>query len=257
VQDQVVYYEQPLHERIRTFLRLEFLFRQAAFFLDGASVWESRAAVASILEISAIFGRGDLKSECIKELDRHSANLARLEQNPGVDQQRLGQILEELDGLVEQLVVGSAQLGLAVRQSEFLNSIKQRSAIPGGTCDFDLPAYHCWLEQPPEARLHDLKTWLDSFGPVSKAVQLILKLTRQSAPPVRERAEAGFLQKTLDPTLPYQLIRVAVPAALPYFAEISAGKHRFVVRFLEQQTPDGRPAQTSEDVVFDLTCCAI
>jgi cell division protein ZapD len=254
---KTVYYEQPLHERIRTFLRLEFLFQQAQFFLDGASAWESRAALASILEIAAISGRGDIKSEVIKELERHSANLMRLEQNPGVNRQRLGEILEHLDTLIDRLYATDGQPGQAVKQSEFLSSIRQRSAIPGGTCDFDLPVYHFWLKQPPEARVHDLKVWLESFGAVSESIALVLHLVRHSAPPTRECAEAGFLQKNLEPNLPSQLIRVAVPAALPYFAEISAGKHRFTVRFLELQSPDSRPTQTAEDVQFDLTCCVI
>ena len=39
-----------------------------------------------------------------------------------------------------------------LRDSEFLSAIKHRSAIPGGTCDFDLPDYSYWLNRPAELR---------------------------------------------------------------------------------------------------------
>ena len=69
-------------------------------------------------------------------------------------------------------------------------------------------------------------------------------------------AHEGFFQQSLDSNLPIQLIRVAVPAELPYFAEISAGKHRLTIRFLEPQ-PGRRPLQAQESVEFQLTCCTL
>ena len=39
-----VVYEQPLNERMRTFLRLEFLYTQATYHSESPSPWSSRAA---------------------------------------------------------------------------------------------------------------------------------------------------------------------------------------------------------------------
>ncbi len=61
-----VRYEQPLTERMRTFLRLEYLYRQLVFHVDRESEWASRAAVASLLDIIAILSRGDVRSDIIK-----------------------------------------------------------------------------------------------------------------------------------------------------------------------------------------------
>lgn len=252
-----VYYEQPLNERIRTFLKLEFLFNQANHFLSGSSVWDSRVALFTILEIGTIFMRGDLKGEIMKELDRHAANLSRLELNPGVDRRRLEEILVRLDSLIDRLYAMTGQVDQALKQSEFLTSVKQRSAMPGGACDFDLPVLHYWLERPPEARTRDLKAWLDSFGIINEAIILVLQLTRQSVSPVQERAVSGFFQKTLDPNIPCQMIRVAFSADLPFFPEISGGKHRFTIRFLEQPNLNARAVQTATDVAFELTCCTV
>ncbi len=252
-----IVYEQPLNERIRSFLRLEFLFQQAAHNLDRDSVWDSRATLASLLEILNIFSRTDLKNEVMKELERHTGNLLRLQQSPGVNRQRLDQLLEELNELVERLNNTSGPIGHHLKQNEFLNSILQRSAIPGGTCDFDLPAYHYWLQQPGEQRTAVLTGWLDTFEPIRKSIDLILRLTRHSSVATDELASGGFFQKALDVNLPCQLVRIALPRNSPYFTEISGGRHRFTVRFLHQENPDARPVQTEQDVEFQLTCCII
>ena len=45
-----VIYEQPLNERVRTFLRLEHLFCQTDYTLRGFSVWDSRASLDSLVD---------------------------------------------------------------------------------------------------------------------------------------------------------------------------------------------------------------
>ena len=67
-----------------------------------------------------------------------------------------------------------------IRDSEFLNSIKLRSAIPGGTCEFDLPEYFCWLSQPAEARMRAFGQWLGLLRPLCDAIAELLWLTRQA-----------------------------------------------------------------------------
>ena len=69
-------YEHPLNERLRFFLRLEFLFKQADYSLNGTSTWNSRAALQTIIEIHDLVSRVDLKTEILKELDRHRSRLA-------------------------------------------------------------------------------------------------------------------------------------------------------------------------------------
>jgi cell division protein ZapD len=251
-----VTYEQPLNERIRTFLRLEFLFRHIDHTLTGQSAWESRTTIASLLEVLNVFARGDMKTEVIKELERLGATLSKLEKNPSVDTTKLGQILDHIDVLVDKLYVTQGQIAQEVKDNEFLNAIKQRTSIPGGTCDFDLPGYHYWLEKPAQERDATIRTWLAPFDNFRSAVDLILGLVRESTGYSRETATAGFYQQSLDTSVPYQLIRVTVPAGAACFAEISGGKHRFTVRMMEMREYE-RPAQSPRDIEFILGCCAI
>jgi len=256
VPDRILY-EQPLNERIRTFLRLEYLFQQAAWHLGRESEWDSRATLSCVLEILEIFGNTNLKSETLKELERHTANLKRHEKNPEIDHSQLSDLLDNINTHMERVRAINGQIANELKTSEFLVSIRQRSAIPGGTCDFDLPVFHYWLQQPAKDRIRDLAQWLSHFDAIGQAIQMILTLTRDCTSMKLTLATGGLYQRTLDPNLPCQLVRIALPSGLPYFAELSGGRHRFTARFLQFSTDDKRARQTDQDVEFELACCVI
>jgi len=252
-----VLYEQPLNERIRTFLRLEYLFKQASYHLPRESEWDSRATLTCILEILDIFGNTNLKSETLKELDRHSATMKRHQQNPDIDHAQLSSLLSEISARMEGMHKINGQIASELKACEFLVSIRKRCAIPGGTCDFDLPAFHYWLNQPSRDRTRDLALWLGNFDAIGQAIQLILKLTRNSTAMQLTLASGGVYQRTLDPNRPCQLVRIALSPDLPYFAELSGGRHRFTARFLQFSTDEKCTRQTDQDVEFELACCVI
>ncbi|NOX42189.1 MAG: cell division protein ZapD [Gammaproteobacteria bacterium] len=254
--NETTIYEQPLNERIRTFLRLEFLFLQLKYMLEGQSEWESRAAISTLIDILYTINRGDFKSETIKELERQEATLTRLQQTPAVDHSLLSSILDNLKGLTHHLYSIKGQIGNDIRQNELLKSIMQRNSIPGGTCDFDIPVYHFWLQQAASERRQLINQWFSSLEIVQLSVSFLLKLLRESATPQKETAVAGNYQKKLETDNTCQLIRALVSKKSPYFAEISGGKHRFSIRFMEA-TPATRPKQTEQDVQFQLSCCML
>ena len=86
---RIVAYEQPLNERMRNFLRLDFLYQQAVHHHTLPDPWSTRAAVSSLLEILAITQRGDIRSEVLKELERQMNQLSGFASRPGVDSSRL------------------------------------------------------------------------------------------------------------------------------------------------------------------------
>ncbi|MDF1528084.1 MAG: cell division protein ZapD [Sedimenticola sp.] len=253
--DKIIY-EHPLNEKTRTFLRLEHLFRQVDFHIPQSSTWDSRAAISSLMDMVAIFSRADIKTDLIKELKRHQDKLDGIRANPEVHEERLNQILRELKGISTKLQQFSGQLGQELRENEFLKSITQRSSIPGGSCAFDLPLYHFWLQQPFEQRHKQIVTWRETLDTVHTAVMLLLSLIRGSTTPTRELASGGFFQQSLDPQSPAQLIRVGLPRESNLYAEISGGKHRFTIRFLEPSHME-RAVQTKQDTTFFLNCCIL
>jgi cell division protein ZapD len=250
-------YEQPLNERVRTFLRIEFLLEQAGHHAGLSSMWDSRAAVGSILEIASLLTRGDVRTEVLKELERCASLLQRLKGSPEVDGTRLQSVLADLERLRVEMDGDGRQLGAVLKESEFLNAIKNRLAIPGGTCQFDLPVFHAWLTQPYARRARDLQSWLTELKPLKDTIALLMALTRESALPSRETAEQGMYQRNFDANALHALLRVMVPLTSGVFPEISAGRHRMTIRFLERHDANGRPQQTKRDVVFKLVCCQL
>ena len=176
--------------------------------------------------------------------------------SPGVDNERLQQILDHLKHCTAGVRDVSGQLGQSLRSNDFLNSIVQRSSIAGGSFDFDLPQYHHWLQMPQAARSAQLKDWRSEIGMVQDAVDLLLNLIRGSAIAEPEVAESGFFQRSLTGNAAAQLVRVAIPSTDDTYAEISGGKHRFTVRFLNS-TDWQHPTQVEHDVPFRLTICLI
>jgi cell division protein ZapD len=247
-------FEHPLNERVRIFLRLEHLFKKVAFFQPQDDAWATRIAVEGLLDIVAVTARADIRTELLKELDRNAATLNRIRRQPGVDVATLNKILEDLQRAASGLHALSGQIGAQVREDEFLKSVAQRSSIPGGTCSFDLPQYHQWLTQPPEARRQRLADWMQGLEPVSGAIALVLSLARSSAVPRRVTAVEGFFQEALDVQAPAQLVRVTLTDHDFLFPEISGHKNRFSIRFMRVDQGD-RPVQFRETLDFTLTCC--
>ncbi|MCP3868213.1 MAG: cell division protein ZapD [Gammaproteobacteria bacterium] len=237
-------------------LRLEHLFGLVNHHLEQSDVWSSRATINGLLDMVSIFAKAEIKADLIKELDRHREKLAKIRLSPGVDTHRLDQVLDELGQATSRLYGITGQIAQELRSNEFLKNILQRNSIPGGSCAFDLPLYHYWLEQHHEDRQEELSSWLKTLDPVQDAVILILSLIRGSTRPTKELASNGFFQRSLDPQTPAQLIQVGLSKDIRLFAEISGGKHRFTIRFMEPLEVE-RPTQTQEDIPFSLNTCIL
>ena len=250
-------YEQPLNERVRTFLRIEHLFDLVQHYRDRESEWDSRLSIVALLDILDLLGRSDVKNELIKELERHSATLSALQRNPGVDQERLQTILQDINSYVTTLRDGSCQPGQTLRKDELIGSIKQRVVIASGTCNFDLPGYHFWLNQTAAQRKIRLDEWQQDLTVIRRGLKLALHMIRNSTTPTREKAGGGFFQRPIEANVACQMIRVLLPTESRYFPEISGGRHRFTVRFMQQARTADRPAQTEDDVEFELHCCIL
>ncbi len=250
-----IVYEQPLNERMRSWLRLEHLFNCVDYRLKGLSDWDSRSAVEGVLEIFEFVSRNDIKAELIKDLEHHLKQLQRWREMPQVDDNLLNQLLEKLHNFLDALISLERPFSQGFQEHHLLNSIQQRCSIPGGTCRFDLPAYHHWLQRNAKARHADLLEWLSSFTPLREANELNLYLTRQNALPSSEIAVGGFFQAKLNTQTAFQIIRITLPQDALYYPEMSGGKHRITLRFLEHRQLRDKPIQTEQDVSFELCCC--
>lgn len=254
---QYLNYEYPLTERLRTFLRAEYLFQLTKHRLANLeNPWDTKDCVAHIIESYNLIERTEFRSELLKELERHGNYLQRLSHTPSVDHRALEKVIRDLEKSADIVRNTSAKPGF-FPNSDLLNSVRQRLSIPGGHLSFDLPLFHYWLHLPAKTRQSQIHHWMDMLEPLEKALNLVLDLTRQSSMPTREMATGGIFQKSLNTQSTCQLIRLNIRSDQCVFPEISGNKHRINIRFLMANPDLGKAALVAQDIPFELTCCAI
>jgi cell division protein ZapD len=250
----MIRYEHPLNERIRTLMRLEDLFGRAHFFAAGEDAHDHHAALTSMFEITDVAARADLKTELLQELERQKQVLTPLMDNPKIEVHALKLLLEEMEKAGARLHAQAGKVGQHLRENEWLMAIKQRTAIPGGVCEFDLPAYHWWLHQSPAVRRGDIAGWIEPFAPIREGSAIVLKLLRDNGRASRHTAYRGVFQLMLTTTKVAQLLRLSVARDLACVPEISANKYALNIRFLGVSGMD-RGTVFDRDVEFELMFC--
>ena len=250
----VIRYEHPLNERIRTLMRLEDLYHRAQFFAAQADGPAHHAALAVLFEITDVAARADLKADLLQELERQKQLLTPLRSNPAIESRVLEPLLVDIDRASAALLAQTGKAGVHLRDNEWLMTIKQRTAIPGGVCEFDLPGYHYWLNGDPAARQHDLHGWIEPFLPIYDGLAIILRLLRDNGRATRQTAYRGVFQLMLTTSKVAQLLRLTVPLDLPCVPEISANKYALNIRFIGVTGMD-RGTVYDHDVEFELAFC--
>ncbi len=250
----MIRYEHPLNERIRTLMRLEDLFARANFFASGVDGPDHHAALLSLFEITDVASRADLKTDLVQELERQKQMLGPLRSNPQIDQQALAALLAEIEQVNGSLLAQAGKIGTHLRENEWLMAIKQRAAIPGGVCEFDLPAYHHWLNKAAPARRDDLAGWIEPFAPIRSGSAIVLRLLRENGRVSRHTAFRGVFQLMLTTTKVAQLMRLTLEQNHPFVPEISANKYALNIRFIGVSGMD-RGNVVDQDIDFELTFC--
>ncbi|CAG1007751.1 Cell division protein ZapD [Burkholderiales bacterium] len=250
----MIRYEFPLNERVRTLMRLEDIFRRAQHFIACEHALDHHVALLSLFEIIDVAARADLKSDLLQELERQRQMFIGWRSNPSIVQDTLEEVITQVETAAAALLAVQGKLGQHMRASEWLMSVKQRTGIPGGVCEFDLPSYHFWLNLPAETRRSDLRSWLDPMLPVEGGLAILLRLMRDSGKTVAHTAHNGVFQLMMTATRAAQLLRVGVAEDRPCVPEVSANKYALNVRFLEP-TRGERPRVIEANVEFELAFC--
>lgn len=249
----MIIYEYPFNERIRTLLRLEDLYEKFAFFLHQEHPQQHHVALSTIFEMLEVAGRADLKSDLLQELERQKQTLLGFKSNPNVEADRLNAVLSDVDRSSAALMAAQGKTGQNVRDNEWLMSIRGRTIIPGGACEFDLPSYYAWQHRSAQQRFTDITNWFAPLAPLFDAIGVVLRLLRESGRSTKTIARAGSYQQMLQGKV-YQMLRLSIDESLGAIPEISANKYMLWVRFTSQDG-DMKPKSFESDIPFELTLC--
>jgi cell division protein ZapD len=195
----VILYEYPFNERIRTYLRLEHLFHRLGELAVREHPTDHHYAITTIFEVMDVAARADLKTDVLKDLDRQKHTLNGYRGNPAISEAVLDEVTAQLDGCFAALNSLPGKAGQSLTENDWLMSIRSRIGIPGGTCEFDLPAYFAWQHLDAQVRKQDLQRWIATLVPLAESVRMLLKLLRDSGLPQKVVAAGGqFLKPGLQ-----------------------------------------------------------
>ncbi len=245
-------FEFPLKEKVRNYLRVEQLMSQLK---TGAQVQTAPVQMYffdQLFILLDLFDRLDLRTDILKDLDAHEKNLVHWSQHPKINSDALDQALKSIIGLREKLKA-SKKFGLELREDKFLSSIRQRFAIPGGACSFDLPNLHFWLNQPVESRQQDVANWLSSLTVLEDAIAISLSFLRERGHFQKLEATNGFYQGVAEDK--NELLRIRCQADQGYFPTVSGNKYRYALRFMWFSPEEGQGPSVDKDVTFSLAAC--
>jgi len=251
----VILYEYPFNERIRTYLRLEHLFLRLTELVTREQALDHHFALTTIFEIMDVGARADLKSDVLKDLDKQKHILDGYRGNPAIAEGVLDEVIQQLTHCFQTLSNLPGKAGQALTENDWLMSIRSRIGIPGGTCEFDLPAYYAWQHKTGEQRRNDLAQWTSTLTPLADSIHLLLKLLRDSGAPQKVVANAGQFQQNLPQGRTFQLLRLALDSSLDLIPEISGNRLMVSIRLM-RNGEDERLHACIEDAVFELALCS-
>lgn len=251
----VIIYEYPFNERIRTYLRLEHLFHRLAELVSREDPLDHHYALATIFEVMDVGARADLKSDVLKDLEKQKQALHAYRGNPAIDQTVLDGVLQKIERGFTDLNNLPGKAGHALTENDWLMSIRSRIGIPGGTCEFDLPAYYAWQHESGAHRRADLERWSATLAPLADSIHLLLKLLRDSGSPQKVMATSGQYQQNLPQGRTFQLLRLALDPALDLIPEISGNRLMVSIRLMRLEADD-RLHVSNEEAAFELTLCS-
>lgn len=251
----MITYEYPFNERIRTYLRLESLFRRLLELVAREEALDHHYALASLFEVMDVGARADLKSDVLRDLEKQKQILNGYRGNPSIAQAVLDEVLQQIEHCFTQLNNLSGKAGHQLTENDWLMSIRSRIGIPGGTCAFDLPAYFAWQHEPGDRRRADLQRWTASLMPLADAISLLLTLLRDSGVPQKVLAPGGQYQQALPQGRTFQLLRLSIDPALCLIPEISGNRLIVSIRLMRLENNE-RLHAGNQDATFELTLCS-
>lgn len=244
--DKIIF-EHPLNEKMRTWLRVEFLLKQ----LQTHSQCDENNALLffhALSELLEIIERNDVKGDLIKEIESQKQKLSVWKKVDGVDQGLLDDLLLKFNLILTNFNAIS-RLGQPLKDDRFITTIRQRLMIPGGCCSFDLPSFYLWLNISQQKRDKQIQDWLSNLTILSDALTTCMTLIRESGEFNQFSYTSNFFQETSGDV---NLIRIRIGLDKDVYPQVSGYTSRYSIRFLPL---DANSTIKLDSIEFELACC--
>jgi cell division protein ZapD len=192
-----VLFEHPLNEKMRTWLRIEFLLQQLHANAQVTAISSALLFFRTASDLLDVLERGEVRTDLLKELERQQQKLSQWQDVPGVDLTRIEGLRTDLKHCAGVLMK-APRIGQALKEDRMIALVRQRLSIPGGCCSFDLPTLHIWLHLAQSQRDGEVKNWLETLAPLNNSLTMVLDLIRQSGVFRNQISLNGFFQDNAE-----------------------------------------------------------
>jgi cell division protein ZapD len=249
--NQVSLYEEPVQEKIRKFIKIEFLLNKIYYFKGKDNKSENYISLLALCELYEILSRSDIKSELIREIETQNTYLQKIKEIPQADSSKLNSVLEKQSQLLKLIYsIEINYLDHLERDILFKTILKNCfTQLQPASIDF-------WLSRDILNRETQIDLWLEPLIFIKRSIDFILEVIRKSGRFEDRVAEKGFFVEKLDPKKNILLVRVTLTSDLYYYPQISVGKQRLTIMFMTKDDKNNLvPHQ--EDLTFILTTCSL
>jgi len=249
--NQVSLYEEPVQEKIRKFIKIEFLLNKIYYFKGKDDKGENYVALLALCELYEILSRSDIKSELIREIETQNTYLQKVKKIPQADNNKLNSVLEKQDQLLKLIYSIEVNYLDHLERDIFFKTILKNSftQLQPASVDF-------WLSRDILNRETQINLWLEPLIFIKRSIDFILEVIRKSGRFEDRMAEKGFFTEKQDSSKNVLLIRVTLTSDLYYYPQISVGKQRLTIIFMTKDDKNNLvPYQ--EDLNFILTTCSL
>ncbi|CAH0534439.1 Cell division protein ZapD [Vibrio stylophorae] len=242
----IYFYEHPLNERVRSYLRAEQLIQK----INGHPQHQdccSYAFFQPLFDFLELIEQSNLRSDLIRDLQRWQQQLVQWRNLPQVDSITLNALQQQLDQNIETLQQ-QRQPTHGLRSDRVLSALKPRMSIPAGSCDFDVPVFGYWRQLPDMEKQSQVHHWLESLQPLIQGLKLWFQLTRESQSFERHLAQQGVYHVECEGS---QLLRIRIAQQHQCYLMVSAHPKRSTLRFLPWNEQD----KVASQIPFELALC--
>ncbi len=251
--NQVSIYEEPVQEKVRKFLKIEYLFDKIYYFKSKEDKRENYNALLAFGELYEMLSRSDIKSELIREIETHNTYFNKIKDIPQsqADESKLNSVLEKQE-LLLQLIYN-----IESNYLEYLeNDVLCKTIFKNCFSTLQPASIEFWLSRDIILRETQIDLWLEPILFIKKSIDFILEIIRKSGTFNDKLAEKGFFIEKLDPKKNILLIRVTLTSDLYYYPQISVGKQRLNIMFMSKDDKNNL-VRHQDDVPFILTACIL
>lgn len=245
-------YEFPLNEKVRNYLRIEQLLQQIRVSAEAQSSTANIHFFEDLFTLIDLLERLDVRTDILRDFDIQERNLVHWSQHPNINNEALQQTLQAILRM-RDVLKKNKRIGTELKENTFINAIKQRFAIPGGSCSFDLPNLHFWANLPVQQQVEDKLKWLAHLNIIESAISLTLSFLRQRGSFQSVTANNGFFPGLADDK--GELIRIRLDVDKGCYPTLSGNKYRYALRFMTfgQNEVPSKPIDYNLD--FEIASC--